>query len=382
MARAKGQRSYNPEDIDFGYNVNNSPEPYPSGRPWSLMKRLAAKNIVLEAYNNPSTIEELSLALGISVPYIEDELKLILESDVIIKHPNVRLETNFIIYNAEMQKRKMEIMEEAGKQVSQLICEVIEKNMDKIRGIGFVNHDMPKEYLYWCLIHITLEKLFSKIQAEKNVGISWTKRHDGGEWDITAFEQWEQPISYSSSAHNTGYNTNVHGEGVRYFYGHHTIHVDDLYTKDSDYAMPNNDLLLLADIVRNNRGKSTLNSSECEIVDALVKNCVVHVSEDAIKINFPAFDESEKKEFSAYHDIVREIYEGEVYRLFENVYSSLYETMSNSLPDRFKKDGSVKKTAADLYSFRCILARHAYKNGIIKIPEGDDKSMITMYMGY
>jgi len=44
------------------------------------MMRLAAKNIVLKAYNNPSSIEGLSLALGILAPYIEDELKALLES--------------------------------------------------------------------------------------------------------------------------------------------------------------------------------------------------------------------------------------------------------------------------------------------------------------
>jgi hypothetical protein len=47
------------------------------------MQRLAAKNIALEAYNNPSTIEELSLALGIAAPYIEDELINLLESELI-----------------------------------------------------------------------------------------------------------------------------------------------------------------------------------------------------------------------------------------------------------------------------------------------------------
>ena len=374
MARTKGQRSYAPEEIYISFNVNNSPEKYPFGKPWSLIKRLSAKNIALEAYNNPSTMEELSLALGIATPYIEDELTVLLENDVIIKHADGRLETNFIIFNAETQERTLKIMEEAGKCISPLICEAIGKNMDKIAGIGFVNHDMPKEYLYWALLHITLKKLLSKLNEEKNVGVSLTKRRDGGEWDIIAYEKWEQPVSYSSSSHNTGHNELA--------FSHYTLDVEDLYVKDSDYSMSQNELLLFADILKNNRAHSSLNKSETTIVNELVKNHFVHISGDEIKVNFPVFNESGKNEFSMYHDVVKEIYDGEVYSLLENFYGSMYDTIANSSPDRFKKDGSIKKAAAGLESLICALMRYAYKNAIVKIPDGEDKSAVTMYMRY
>jgi len=374
MARTKGQRSYAPEEIYISYYVNNSPEKYPLGRPWSLMKRLSAKNIALEAYINPSTVEELSLALGIATPYIEDDLTVLLENEVIIKHADGRLETNFIIFNAETQKRALEIMEDTGKRISPLICKTIEKNMEKIRGIGFTNHDMPKEFLYWCLLHITLKKLLSKLYDEKNVGISLTKRYDGGEWDIIAYEKWEQPVSYGSSTHNTGHNELA--------FSHYKLDIDDLYVNDSDYAMSQNELLLFADIIKNNRTKSSLNNSEMQIFNNLVKNHVVRISCDEIQVCYPVFNESGKREFSTYHEIIKEIYDGEVYDTLTNCYDLIYEAISGSLPERFKKDGSIKKAAAGLDSLLCMLMRYAYKNGIIKIPDGEDKSAVTMLMRY
>lgn len=282
MAKEKGPRSYAPEEIDFSYNVNNSPEKYPLGRPWSLMKRLAAKNIVLEAYNNPSTVEELSLALGIAAPYIEDELLNLIDSEVVIKHSNGRVETNFVIIDAETQKRTQELMEEAGKRISPVICEVIEKNMDKIRGLGFINHDMPKEYLYWCLLSITMKKLQYKMYDDKNINFSATKRKDGGAWNIYGYEKWDQPLDYSSSTHNTGDNQN--------FFNHYTLNVSDLYAKDSDYCMSQNELLLFADILKNNRMKSSLNESEIKLADELIKNHVIYISGDEIKTRFPIFN--------------------------------------------------------------------------------------------
>jgi RNA polymerase sigma factor (sigma-70 family) len=379
MARTKGQRSYAPEEIDFSYNVNHSPEKYPLGRPWNLMKRLAAKNIVLEAYNNPSTLEDLSLALGIAVPYIEDELITLLDSEVVIKHTDGRIETNFVIIDAETQKRTQERMEEAGNDISVIICGLIEKNMDKIRGIGFINQNMPKEYLYWCLLFITLKHLQNKMYDDKNIGsFSATKRKSGGIWDIVGYEKWEQPRDYASTTHNTGYNS----DGCNLLFNHYFLTVSDLCSKDSDYAMSHNELLLFADIVKNNKTKRLLNESEIQLANELVKNNVLYMSGDEYKAFFPIFNESGNKEFTKYHDIVNEIYEGEAYDILMKCYDSVQETVSNSLPNRFKKEKSVETAASVLESLICVLMRHAYANGIIKIPEGDNKSAITMYMRF
>jgi RNA polymerase sigma-70 factor (ECF subfamily) len=374
MARTRGQRSYAPEEIDFSYNVNNSPEKYPLGKPWSLMKRLAAKNIALEAYNNPSTVEELSLALGIAAPYIEDELMTLLDSDVVIKHADGRLETNFVIIDAETQKRTQELLEEAGERISPIICGVIEKNLENIRGIGFINHDMPKEYLHWCLLFVTLKHLQNKMYDGKNIEFSATKRKDGGIWNIYGYERWEQPRDYASTTHNTGDN--------KHFFNHYTINLSDLCSWDSEYCMTHNELSLFADILKNNRAKSSLNESENKLVEELVKNHVVHTSGDEIKTRFPVFNENGKNEFSKYHDIVKEVYEGECYDVLTKYFDFIHNAVSNSLPNRFKKDSSVETAASVLESLICVLIRYAYKNGIIKIPEGNDKSAVTMYMRF
>ena len=373
MARTKGQRSYAPEEIWFGYNINKTSGVYPLGTPWNLLKSLASKNIVLEAYNNPSTIEELSLALGIASPYIEDELKNLLETEVIIKHNNGKLETNFVILDAETQKKMIELTEDTGKQICPLICGIITKNINQIRKIGFINSDMPEEYLYWTLFYVTIEKMIFKIIEDKNIDYSPAKRPNGDEWDITASENWEAPIGYNSFCNRTN-DENSH-------FDHFKIDVSDMLKIEGEYGMSGNGLFLLTDIIRNNRVKSSLDTSENKIVDSLVSNHVVTISDDTIKLSFPVFDESEKHEFTMYHDVIREIYDGEVYKKFTNVYESIYKIISGALPARFK-NGSItsKEAIGNLYNFRCILLRYAYENGIVKIPDGNDKSVITMYM--
>lgn len=67
MTREFGKRSYNPEQVTF---TNSCSAFGNSGQPWNVLSHAMYKNIFLEAYDNPSTAEELSLALGVALPYI------------------------------------------------------------------------------------------------------------------------------------------------------------------------------------------------------------------------------------------------------------------------------------------------------------------------
>lgn len=71
MERTFGKRSYNPENISF---INNGILGK-NGQPWSILSHLMYKNIFLESYKNPSTAEQLALELGISLPYMKEDVE-------------------------------------------------------------------------------------------------------------------------------------------------------------------------------------------------------------------------------------------------------------------------------------------------------------------
>ncbi len=73
MARTYGKRSFAPEEIKFSQNWNPA-----SGQDgMRYVEHILPQNILLEAYDNPSTAEELSLALGVAMPYMENELNFL-----------------------------------------------------------------------------------------------------------------------------------------------------------------------------------------------------------------------------------------------------------------------------------------------------------------
>ena len=92
MARQFGTRSFQPETIRFISSGNQ-----PSGLPFRAVNRKLPVNILCAANNNASTIEELSMELGIAMPYMEEEVGLLTESELLRKLDNGKYITNFFI---------------------------------------------------------------------------------------------------------------------------------------------------------------------------------------------------------------------------------------------------------------------------------------------
>ncbi len=82
MAREFGVRSYKPEEIRY---LNNCRNPGNKNQPYSIMEHKLYKNILLEAYGNPSTAEALSLEIGVALPYMEDELEYLTRETFLMK---------------------------------------------------------------------------------------------------------------------------------------------------------------------------------------------------------------------------------------------------------------------------------------------------------
>ena len=48
-------------------------------RPWEVFGRSLPQNIALAAYREPARLDDLSAELGVSRPYVEDEVALLVE---------------------------------------------------------------------------------------------------------------------------------------------------------------------------------------------------------------------------------------------------------------------------------------------------------------
>lgn len=185
MAREFGQRSFKPETIGFSASGSQ-----PSGLPWSAVSRMIPVNILCEANNNPSTVEELSMELGIAMPYMEEEVKLLEDAELLRKVEKDKYLTNFFIAPKECQN-----------EINEICCRYAEASYGKIWGIaqkllefmkekgelrGAVSEENAVAYLAfrteWCLeSEVAPENIFTKF-----------KRKDGGTWGFLGRENGAQ----------------------------------------------------------------------------------------------------------------------------------------------------------------------------------------------
>ena len=71
--------------------------PENNDEPMTCAKRKSAQNILLAAYNEPLTIIELCDELGISAPYIEDEVESLVENQFMNEVAKGKYQTDFVI---------------------------------------------------------------------------------------------------------------------------------------------------------------------------------------------------------------------------------------------------------------------------------------------
>lgn len=181
MAKQFGTRSFQPETMYF-----NSSGCQPTGLPYSAVKRKLPVNILCEANNNASTIEELSMELGIAMPYMEEEVGLLVDAELLRKLDNGRYITNFFISPKECQNEINELAclfaERNYKVIWDIAGKLLEKGKEPGIFSGAFSDADAQAYLAFEVERITG---FEIIPSDTFVKF---QRRDGGNWGFIGLE--------------------------------------------------------------------------------------------------------------------------------------------------------------------------------------------------
>lgn len=181
MAREFGERSYYPEQISFCASGNQ-----PSGLPWSAIKRKIPVNILCHAHNNPCTIQELALELGIAAPYMEEEVELLLQAELLKKLNHEKYLTSFFIVPRECQNEINEKCCDFAEQHAEVFWQLAEKALKKATELGVTTGDYSDNDAQM-FFAFYLEQTIENSHFLENV-YSKFKRTDGGCWGLIGFE--------------------------------------------------------------------------------------------------------------------------------------------------------------------------------------------------
>ena len=97
MVREYGELSYAPEKFTMNF-WGNSSKGY-----WELFERKLPGNLIIAAYESSKTLEELSLEIGVGVPYLEDEIAILEKMGLLVRKGRA-YQSNIVLYDEQWRK--------------------------------------------------------------------------------------------------------------------------------------------------------------------------------------------------------------------------------------------------------------------------------------
>ncbi|MBQ5601193.1 MAG: sigma-70 family RNA polymerase sigma factor [Clostridia bacterium] len=358
MAREFGKRSYNPENITFAASG-----PQPSGLPWAAVQRKIPKNILLQASNNPSTLEELSIELGIALPYLEEEVKILHDATLLEKQDDKYI-TNFFILDKDCRIDVYNAIRKTAKERSALIREFIEDRLSDIRALGIAGDHINDNAIRWWLIPDLIDYLIENSVKAQDI-YDPPKRANGETWGFVGYEITELPESIVMGHNGFGNKPNMF-----WVYKFHDYSMWD-QCGEPEYE----EAMLMCDFIRNNRHISSLADIEKNMWNR-INGRYAHLSDDGHII--PDILVIRNEALKKIHQLFREHKNYEL--LIKNV-ANLYEKVE----EIFKKyshqvlqDNIGYNIRMELYATRMMAIHDLVEDSFLKLPEDPSKSSLGM----
>lgn len=180
MTRQLGEKSYNPGV--FRVNFWGSKNEYEE-----LFRRKLPGSILLAAYYTAMTGQELSLETGVPMPYLEDELEILLKAKVLKKEGD-RYRTNLVILTDVYEKEVTAKTSHIYKELAGKLFEEAKALLPEVRKLEFKGNDYDDNRLLFALLNIAFTQGFQKAKELSPVGempplpsgngVGWVFGHD------------------------------------------------------------------------------------------------------------------------------------------------------------------------------------------------------------
>ncbi len=323
MERNYGEQSYNPKNLNLMY-MGEGPNKY-----WELINgNKIRQNILWACYNDSLTEEEIALQIGVALPYIEDDIKLL--TDVwLLKKEGRHYRTNIIILTSDFDAEKAVKLLPLQKQIAEKLKNFISRNEAEIRSVGFYGSNMSLASLKWHMATMMLLQAY---------GTANDKYLTDAERPLTAFG--EHAYIWGAENIKGGFNCCTiqaeewHTDISIFFmdwYGRTDLHHGDFYGNAKWVKMY--DKICHGNI-------ADLNEFEQEIAAGMIRKGYAVKTDDRISPAMPVYSE---KQYGKMLDLQKSVTE-EIVNVFEKIQESVTTILTNHVPVHLKK--SVGEIAA------------------------------------
>ncbi len=327
MERNYGTQSYNPKELSLLFWGNGS------DRYHHLAESKISQNILFACYNDKLTAEQISLEIGVSLPYMEDKLNELLENDLIKKDGN-RYYTNIVIFTKDFANEVSAKTAELRERIADIIIKSIDEHETEVRNIGFIGSDMGKQAFNWQMTCIIMYMSAFEILQDK-IQLEFPKDKYGTECFVWGHESNEQNAMLSQFSFGVSNTVNTNGDYIQFMdfpvngemvhhYCFNRLNVTNIFldiAKGKAARFSKNDKAIAADMVQKGYVSST---------------------ENGLKVNTPVFTFEQ-------HLMLKDIFKNTAEQIAEET-EALMDTVAKILKNHIPVH--MKKLAHDMAYFR------------------------------
>ena len=256
MERNYGQQSYIPKGLSLLFWGNGA------NRYYHLCDSKISQNILFACYNDKLSAEQISLEIGVALPYMEDKLAELCEYELLKKDGN-RYYTNIVIFTRDFANEVNSKTSKLRGKIADILIAAIAKHEDEVRNIGFLGADMGNNAFSWQMVSFILYLAVIEI-LQKKIQVVYPKDKYGTECFVWGAEHgdknaWESKFGFgiSNVVNSIGdyvqfMDFNINGEMVHqyYFNRQNVTNVFLDVAKGSTAHFSDNDKALAADMIR------------------------------------------------------------------------------------------------------------------------------------
>lgn len=202
MEKLNGKKAYIPKSFDMSMMCDKVGEHDPTIE----VNTLIHKNLLYHSYDNPCTIEDYAIELGISRPYIEEIVKRLEKVTLLKKIEKNKYVTNFVYLNEPIQREILNINEKYLPKLYEELKKYTTSNIKRYKSFMCYS-DISEGKLMWSFM------LYSLIYLEWIVLNQYehTLRPGKGRWDFNMIEQFDYEKTVNTIGCNGYGNIGFHG---------------------------------------------------------------------------------------------------------------------------------------------------------------------------
>jgi len=286
MEKARGDLSFSPGRMWLGSN-----RPKDGSKKtdeliheyWDLVnKNLIAQNILFACYNDRCSAEDISLQIGVAVPYLEMFLEQLHEKNLLV-YEKGKYETNIVIFTREYYEESDAKTLPVQREVAGIIENLLIGRLGDIKNIGFHMGKPDDDFLKWHIVHMLSWE--SGRRFGESLNYAYPTKYTGEEALFFGTEQYENDrggIANCLRLNDSGdyimfTGFSINGRAEQYYF--------DLYP---------NRVNILFDIAKGKSGGFGENDS-AEIAE-FIKLGYVSKDGDKLILNFPVMTEGQYEE--------------------------------------------------------------------------------------